>query len=255
MLQIQMTDPGGSAAVLNSVTLTASGSGNDASGVSSVSLYRDSNNNGVVDAGDTLLASGSYPSDNGSLTLNFSSTIVPFGTVNLLVAYNFNAGALPGSYQVNVTSNASLSGTDNGNGQPLSFTGAPIGGAVIMIATATSTPTASSTVTRTPTASSTATAAPTTGSKPVLYPNPATGPGPVTIQYNLASAGSDVKVLVFTTAFRKINEISIGQVPAGTNKTALQLADRWGSPLANGIYYVVIRNDQERYTVKLMVIR
>jgi hypothetical protein len=255
MLQVQMANSGGSMAVLNSVTLTASGSGNDASSVGAVSLYRDSNNNGIVDGGDTLLGTGVYPSDNGSLTLNFSNTIAPFTTVNYLVAYNFTPGAQPGSYQVNVTNNTSLSGTDNGNGQPLAFNGAPIGGAVVMVAAATSTPTAIPTATGTPTASSTATATSTRGTNSVLYPNPATGPGPVTVQFQLAAPAGDARVLIFTTAFRKINEISLGQVPAGTQKTALQLTDRWGSPLANGVYYVVIRGDKERYTVKLMVIR
>lgn len=63
----------------------------------------------------------------------------------------------------------------------------------------------------------------------------------------------DVKV--FTAAYRKVNEKSSGQVPAGVLSLPLDLTDRTGSPLANGIYYVVVQTGQGRNICKLLVLR
>jgi hypothetical protein len=88
----------------------------------------------------------------------------------------------------------------------------------------------------------------------VLFPNPAAGPGPVTLQASLSSGGR-VQISVFTTAFRRVNEITLPNVPAGTTDIALPLTDQRGKPLANGLYYVVVQTAQGRFIVKLMVVR
>jgi hypothetical protein len=88
----------------------------------------------------------------------------------------------------------------------------------------------------------------------VLFPNPATGPGPVTLQITLSSS-EQVQILVFTTAFRRVNEITLSNVPAGTTDVALPLTGQQGTPLANGLYYVVVRTSQGRFITKLMVLR
>jgi hypothetical protein len=88
----------------------------------------------------------------------------------------------------------------------------------------------------------------------VLFPNPATGPGPVTLQVSLSSPGQ-VQITVFTTAFRKVNTITLSNVPAGTTDVVLPLTDQEGTPLANGLYYVVVRTSQGRFTTKLMILR
>jgi hypothetical protein len=255
VLQVRLTNPSAAAATLTSLQLTASGSGDDASGISNVALYADNNGNGTVDGGDVLLTNGVYPSNNGTLTLNFTNIIPPSSSMNYLVVYDFSGTAPAGSYQANLLNNNGVTGM-GGNNQPLNFTGAPLSSALVSIVASTATPTSTATNVFTPTstATRTPTAVPTTGG-PVLYPNPATGPGPVTIQITLASPADDVKVMVFTTSFRKINEIRLGQVPAGTTPIALALTDRWGSPLANGIYYVFIKGVHGRQFVKLMVLR
>jgi hypothetical protein len=88
----------------------------------------------------------------------------------------------------------------------------------------------------------------------VLFPNPATGPGPVTLQATLSSAGQ-VQISVFTTAFRKVDTLTLSNVPAGTTDVALALNDQQGRPLANGLYYVVVRTPQGRFITKLMILR
>jgi hypothetical protein len=62
-------------------------------------------------------------------------------------------------------------------------------------------------------------------------------------------------VEVFTTAFRKVNQISLVNVPAGPARVSLPLTDKNGSPLANGVYYLVVVNQQGRAIGKLLVLR
>jgi hypothetical protein len=86
----------------------------------------------------------------------------------------------------------------------------------------------------------------------VLYPNPV-GAGPVTLNPGLSSS-STVKVELFTVAFRKVNELTFSQVPAG-GTVSIPLTDKKGTPLASGLYYVVVTTDQGRTILKLLVLR
>jgi hypothetical protein len=70
----------------------------------------------------------------------------------------------------------------------------------------------------------------------------------------LSSAGQ-VQISVFTMAFRRVNEITLPNVPAGTADVALPLSDQRGTPLADGLYYIVVRAPQGRFITKLMILR
>jgi hypothetical protein len=64
-----------------------------------------------------------------------------------------------------------------------------------------------------------------------------------------------VKVKVFTPAFRKVWEaVYTAQTPPEFI-TAVPLLDKWGIPLANGLYYVTINTDQGFFKVKWLVLR
>ncbi len=89
----------------------------------------------------------------------------------------------------------------------------------------------------------------------VVYPNPVSGPGPVTIQVNLTQKESLVRVEIFTLAFRKVNEIDLTQVPAGITSVTIPLKDMGGIPLANGLYYIIVQTPQGRLVTKLLVLR
>jgi hypothetical protein len=89
----------------------------------------------------------------------------------------------------------------------------------------------------------------------VIFPNPATGPGPATLQITLASPAGRVTVSVYTTAFRKVNGLTLENLPAGTNDILLPLVDRRGNLLANGLYYVVVETPQGRLTARLLILR
>ena len=130
----------------------------------------------------------------------------------------------------------------------------------VTVVALTATPTATATMTSTPTptrttiATSTSTETPVViVSTPVIYPNPATGSGPVSIRLPNYPGTATVTVKVFTTAFRMVNEFT-RQSEGGTD-IALPLTNRSGAPLANGLYYVVVTTPEGRAIEKLLIIR
>ena len=261
VLQIQVTNSSAVPATLTNLVLTASGSGNDNTGITSVLVYVDANGNGVLDTGDTLLGSPvSYSADNGTITYALNTT-VPAGTsVDYLVMDNFTSTASDGTYQASIKAGA-ISGTSaNGN---IQFTGLPVSGAVVTIAhlipTPTATPTPTFTATPvpslTPTATFTVTAThrPSTGTV-VVYPNPADGTQPVSIYIPGRTGTSDITVQIFTVAFRLVQQQLFQKVPAGVD-VSFELKDRWGHSLASGLYYVVMTIDGKRTILKLLIIR
>lgn len=64
---------------------------------------------------------------------------------------------------------------------------------------------------------------------------------------------SDVTVEIFTVAFRKVLEETFDNVQPGS-PIPLELKSRWGTPLANGLYYVVVTAGGHTYVIKLLVI-
>ena len=70
------------------------------------------------------------------------------------------------------------------------------------------------------------------------YPNPSTG-GPVNIDVYLTAAGT-VNVDVFTTAFRRVDEFP-QQLPEGKSTIQWDLKDKFGNPVANGLYYLRVQ--------------
>jgi hypothetical protein len=87
-------------------------------------------------------------------------------------------------------------------------------------------------------------------SKPVLYPNPAKGS-----QTNLLlPRGQNVKVAIYTVSYRQVREINVGDVPSVKILT-LDLQDKVGSTLANGVYYVTVTSLNTRWTGKLLIFR
>ena len=167
VLEISATNSGSDPANMTSLKVTASGSGQDASGISAVALYLDANDNGIVDGADTFLTSGTYSVDNGTLTLNFTNTVAASSTAHYLVVYSFSASAPAGTYQATLANNADVTGTNGTTGLSVQVNGAPVNGAVITIVGATNTFTTtatnspSNTPTNTPLITNTASRTPT----------------------------------------------------------------------------------------------
>ena len=68
------------------------------------------------------------------------------------------------------------------------------------------------------------------------------------------SSVSDVRVRVYTTAFRLVNSLSFENVQPGQD-VDIPLTNKWGSALASGVYYLSVNAGGKHWTVKFMVIR
>ena len=237
--QVVFTNPSNSPLTLTSVTVSAGGTGN-ANDVTQVALLK----NGTQ-VGNTNLSGG-------AAVFNVSQPLAAGQAVTYTFTTSYDNGAL-GNYQYSVTSAA---GT---NGQVLGFNGLPVGESNIMVVQATATPTSTPTQTPTftpsftPTASFTPTQTPWVGNTVVVYPNPVSG-GPVNVMPPAYNGTADVEVEIFTTAFRKVQDKTFSSVPSGT-AVAMGLEDMWGTPLADGLYYVVVKVEGKRSVAKLLVLR
>jgi len=126
--------------------------------------------------------------------------------------------------------------------------------------TPTQTPTNTNTLTQTFTPTQTYTPTPTHTQAPTplpghvgIYPNPAPGET-VTILPPYYSDFSNVRVEVFTLGFRKVIDQTVDSIQTGT-PIAVRLVGRFGNPLANGLYYVVVTTTAGRTIGKLLVIK
>ena len=61
--------------------------------------------------------------------------------------------------------------------------------------------------------------------------------------------GGEVKVKLFTSAFRKVWQRDFNNEPAGEDRLTLNVP-----PMANGIYYLVVEADGKRWVVKWLVL-
>ena len=87
----------------------------------------------------------------------------------------------------------------------------------------------------------------------VIYPNPAKGES-VQLLAPAYEGISDVRVEIYTSAFRKVQNEIYPSVHSGTPVTII-LKDRWGTPLANGLYYVVVTVNGNTSLGKLLILR
>ncbi len=78
---------------LTSLTLSVNGTGNDINDLTSVKVYADTNRNGVVDAGEVVVANGKFSADNGTVVLTPSTAIAlsASGATQFLVVVDVNS--------------------------------------------------------------------------------------------------------------------------------------------------------------------
>lgn len=93
------------------------------------------------------------------------------------------------------------------------------------------------------------------GTKPVIGPNPVTSnQQSVNLWLNL-NDGATVKVKIFTIAFREVREQDFHNVPSGQSVLTVDLHDRSGIMLSNGLYYVSVEDSGARSLIKLLILR
>lgn len=99
-LQLQLVGDLAEDVKISDFFVSASGSGNDKEGVSAVKLYLDTNNNGIVDSGEQLIAYGTYTSDDGVAQLTFTEgtyLLSANATVNMLLIYTMSNKVVSGT--------------------------------------------------------------------------------------------------------------------------------------------------------------
>jgi hypothetical protein len=103
MLQINVSATNEGLVNLN-FTLVAFGTADDSTDIAQVDLIYDRNADGVFDTGDSILVSGSYGSDDGTLQLNSGFSIAQGYTDTFLIAYQLTFTATAGeTFRFNVT--------------------------------------------------------------------------------------------------------------------------------------------------------
>ncbi len=116
--------------------------------------------------------------------------------------------------------------------------------------TPSSTPTASPTVTPTSTITSTATEG---CHAPVCYPNPVKGGNQFSLHLSPCDQVPGIRIKLYTLAFRKVLDTQFNSSSGAV--WDVDLTDNWGSPLANGLYYLVIERPEGRVIEKLLILR
>jgi hypothetical protein len=86
-----------------------------------------------------------------------------------------------------------------------------------------------------------------------IYPNPWNGGSDPSVRVTLQHL-SDLKIRMFTTAYRKVWEGDFSQVPVGTENFEIGLRDKKGTSLANGVYYIVVDTFKRRFISKLLLV-
>ena len=77
----------------------------------------------------------------------------------------------------------------------------------------------------------------------------------MTVHVPLGEDADHVRLLLFTTAYRKVLDQELGPMAAGMNDVVLILRDSKGKPLSNGMYYIVINTENARAIGKLLILR
>jgi hypothetical protein len=158
VLHVQFYNASSETVNLDGISLTASGSGNDAMAYTGLVAWRDLDNNAIFNPGDSQAGSASgFPADNGTISLNLSPfAVAPGATVSIYVLSSFNGSALPGeTFALSLAvPSTGLLGTGSVSGLPLNVTGASVNGNTFTIvaptATLTPSPTALPILTNTP---------------------------------------------------------------------------------------------------------
>lgn len=126
-------------------------------------------------------------------------------------------------------------------------------------ATATSTPSGTPTDTATTTATFTPTDSPTPGSAqnvdPVVYPNPLKDTDTLTLTVGFAKPTTWLQIKVFTVADRRVKNVTLQSLPAGMNTIPVEMKDDWGTPLADGLYYLYLVTPDQKFTKKVLILR
>jgi hypothetical protein len=86
---------------------------------------------------------------------------------------------------------------------------------------------------------------------PLVYPNPATS-STTNIQLPMTNM-TNVTVQMFTVSLRQVRVVHVPQVAGNT--LTVQLTDKSGVSLANGLYYFIIHANGQKWMTKLLILK
>ena len=136
VLQLQIDVGPREGVIIETMTFTASGTGDDLLDLAGVWLYADENSDGLLDASDTELAGPrGYGRDDGAITFSaLGRTIAASGSETWILVYNF-AGRTVGTptFGALLEFDTDVAATGALSGEPVSVTGAPLGGNEILV--------------------------------------------------------------------------------------------------------------------------
>jgi len=91
ILQLKLTSSGVEGSKITGITLTASGSGNDATDIASILLVDDRNANGKIDEGEPAIGSSAFSTDDGTAEFALEETLPASQDAYWLIAYTFSS--------------------------------------------------------------------------------------------------------------------------------------------------------------------
>lgn len=125
MLQLALSADSAEDVSVNSVSLSAGGTGDDKNAITTVKIYEDQFDDGIYNSDPTLWGQGTFDADSGSTTINISQTIPAGNTRTIIVVYemgsdeDFSDGD---TFQVSVDS---IGATGITSSQAVTFSGLP----------------------------------------------------------------------------------------------------------------------------------
>ena len=210
--------------------------------------------NTVVGTTPTLSLTATFTPSPTPTTI-YTPTVTPTVT-NTLTNTAINSPTVTNTPSNSPTSSLTPTATST-NSVPITFTATLTPSATPILVntdtpTPTSTPTIPSTFTPLPTQTASKTSTPSAKPTVIIFPNPSKG-GAIELNPNLTSP-SNVTVEIFSVSFKKLLDLNFKIVPPGED-LPIPLVDNSGTPLANGLYYLVIQTKQGRSIVKLVILR
>jgi PKD repeat protein len=130
MMQLALTASQDDGAVISEISFSAGGTGQDDADVSQVTLYLDSDNDGLLGACDSQIGSASFAADNGRAVFSSLAEVIPQGSaVNWLLVYDFAGSASAGgTFSVEIASNCDIVASGALSSQTVRVKGAPVRG-------------------------------------------------------------------------------------------------------------------------------
>jgi hypothetical protein len=237
--------------VTNTATVTSTYTSTNTATVTATNTGTSTVTNTATVTSTNSLTNTATVTGTNTVTSTLTNTGTPTSTstatnTSTVTATNTSTNTATGTFTYTITSTPTFTGTNT-----FTITSSPT---VTLTSTATKTATNTSTApsTATPTQTNTVTMTATFGTKPIAYPNPCFG-STVYFRVPLTATGN-IKVEIFTLAFRCVRVANFAQAPVGED-VAMTLVDNKNNILANGLYYVRITTPAGSTIVKLIILR